>query len=92
MVKLTEARILYLARESLSRMRSENLVELPSFAQALRQAREILSHYVEQGDAVDAIVRHKIASLKRGVVPGSAEYDILYRRYRQEELRKKGPR
>lgn len=91
-MKLTEARILYLARESLNRMRAEDLIEIPSFPLALRQAREIVTHYLEQGDAIDALVRHKIASLKRGVVPGSAEYDILYRRYRQEELRKKGPR
>ena len=45
----------------------------------------------EQGDAVDAIARRKIASLKRGVVEGSAEWNILFRRYRDEELRKKGP-
>jgi hypothetical protein len=37
-------------------------------------------------------VRRKIASLKRGVVEGSGEWQILYRRYREEELRKKGPR
>jgi hypothetical protein len=37
-------------------------------------------------------VRRKIISLKRGVVEGSSEWNILFRRYRDEELRKKGPR
>jgi hypothetical protein len=90
-MKLSEARILFLARESIARMRDEGLVEIPNFAVALRHGREILAEMCEQGDAVDAIARRKIASLKRGVVEGSAEWNILFRRYRDEELRKKGP-
>jgi hypothetical protein len=91
-MKLSEARTLFLARESLTRLRDEGLAEIPNFALALRQAREVLAEWVEKGDLVDAVVRRKIASLKRGVVEGSGEWQILYRRYREEELRKKGPR
>lgn len=90
-MKLSEARILFLARESIARMRDEGLVEIPNFAVALRHGREILAEVGEQGDAIDAIVRRKIASLKRGVVEGGTEWNILFRRYREEELRKKGP-
>lgn len=90
-MKLSEARILYLARESLNRLRDEGLAEITNFAIALRQARELLAEWNEKGDATDEVVRRKIASLKRGVVEGSAEWNILYRRYRDEELRKKGP-
>jgi hypothetical protein len=90
-MKLSDARILYLARESLVRLRDEKLAQIPNFQVALRQARELISEWVEQGDAIDLAVRKKIASLKRGVVEGSAEWTILYRRYREEELRKKGP-
>jgi uncharacterized protein len=90
-MKLTEDRILYLARESLSRIRSEGLGDIDNFATALRQARELIAEFVAKGDAVDATVRRKIASLRRGVVEGGAEWNILYRRYREEELRKKGP-
>jgi hypothetical protein len=90
-MRLSEGRILFLARESLTRLRDENLAEIPNFATALRTGRELIEQFAEQGDAVDATVRRKIASLKRGVVEGSAEWTILYRRYRDEELRKKGP-
>ena len=69
----------------------EQLAQIPNFQVALRQAREILAQWVDKGDAVDLAVRKKIASLKRGVVEGSAEWSILYRRYREDELRKKGP-
>jgi hypothetical protein len=90
-MKLSEARVLYLARESINKIRSEGLAEIDNFALALRQARELVAEFAEKGDAIDAAARRKIASLKRGVVEGSAEWNILYRRYREEEQRKKGP-
>jgi hypothetical protein len=89
-MRLSEGRILYLARESLVRMRDEGLADIPNFQTALRQARDLISGWVEKGDEVDAIVRRKIASLRRGVVEGGAEWEILYRRYREEEVRKRG--
>lgn len=91
-MKLTEARILFLARESLNRLRAEGLADIPNFPLALRQGREVIAQWLDKGDQVDAVVRRKIASLRRGVVEGSSEWQILYRRYREEELRKKGPR
>ncbi len=90
-MRLGEERILFLARESLTRLRDENLAEIPNFAIALRTGRELLQQFAAEGDAIDAIVRKKIASIKRGVIEGGAEWNILYRRYREEELRKKGP-
>ena len=90
-MKLSEARVLFLARESLAKLRDEGLAEITNFALALRQAREIVAQFNEEGDAIDQIVRRKINSIKRGVIEGSNEWTILYRRYRDEEMRKKGP-
>ncbi|MGH7949214.1 MAG: DUF507 family protein [Candidatus Binataceae bacterium] len=90
-MKLSEARVLYLARESVARLRDEGLAEIANFPLALRQARELVSQWFEKGDEIDAAARRKIQSLKRGVAEGSPEWEILYRRYRQEEQRKKGP-
>ncbi|HVC44309.1 MAG TPA: DUF507 family protein [Candidatus Binataceae bacterium] len=90
-MKLGEDRILFLAREALARMRDEGLVEIANFAVALRHGREILADWAEKGDAIDEVVRRKILSIKRGIVEGGAEWNILHRRYREEELRKKGP-
>lgn len=89
-MKLSEARILYLARESLARLRDEGLAEIPNFALALRQARELIGEWNHQGDEIDALVRRKITSIKRGIAEGSNEWTLLYRRYRDEELRKRG--
>ena len=89
-MRLSEERVLYLAREVLARMRDEGLAEIPNFALALRQARELIANWAEKGDDIDQVVRRKILSIKRGVVEGSNEWSILYRRYRDEELRRRG--
>jgi hypothetical protein len=89
-MRLSEARILYLARESLVRLRDEGLAEIANFSLALRQARELIAEWSEKGDEIDAAVRRKIMSIKRGIVEGSNEWNVLFRRYRDEELRKRG--
>jgi len=89
-MRLSEERILFLARESLARIRDEGLAEIPNFALALRQSRELIAQWAEKGDEIDAAVRRKITSIKRGIAEGTAEWNLLYRRYRDEELRKRG--
>jgi hypothetical protein len=86
-VKLTENRILYLARESIARLRDEGLAEVPNFPVALRVGRELIAQW---NDEIDSAVRQKIISIKRGIIEGSNEWNLLYRRYRDEELRRRG--
>ena len=45
----------------------------------------------EQGD-IDQAVRTSLANLKRGVMEGSSEWNILYRKYFQEEMNRRGYR
>jgi hypothetical protein len=90
-MKLSEQRILALVRDSLKKLQAEGLAEVPNFSLALRQGRALIDQWLAQGDRVDLVVRRKITSLKRHVAEGSAEWNILYRRFREEELRKKGP-
>jgi hypothetical protein len=89
-MKLSQERILFLARESLAKMRDEGLAEITNFSLALRQARELIAQWEEKGDEIDQAVRRKITSQKRNIAEGGAEWTILYRRYRDEELRKRG--
>ena len=42
-----------------------------------------------QDDQIDALVRRKIESLSRKVVPGSTQWDILYRQYSEEARRRR---
>jgi len=48
---------------------------------------EILNKWLKKEEAVDAGARRKIESQQRRIPEGSAEWDILYRKYYEEELK-----
>ena len=52
-------------------------------------AKRIFGYYVRIEDEVDTFVRQKIAKLSRRVPEGGREWDILYRKYFEEEMGKK---
>jgi hypothetical protein len=50
----------------------------------------ILTSLLKQEEQVDAEVRAKIGSQKREILEGSEEWDILYRKYYSEGLKRLG--
>ena len=48
---------------------------------------DILNKWLKKEEEIDRAARHKIDSQKRGIPEGSAEWDILYRKYYEEEMR-----
>ena len=51
---------------------------------------EILLGLLKEEEQVDAQVRQKIASQKKEILEGSEEWDLLYRKYYAEEMRRIG--
>jgi uncharacterized protein len=54
------------------------------------EARRILEELLNQEARIDAAARQKIESQKRTILEGSQEWDILYRKYYNEEVKKLG--
>ena len=51
---------------------------------------QILQDLLKEEEAVDAEIRKKISSQKKEVLEGSEEWDVLYRKYHAEEMRRMG--
>lgn len=68
----------------------DDLVDYLEEERALRQIKETLRETLKADDILGEKVRHKILSLKRSVPEGSAEWQILYEKYLEEELNKRG--
>ena len=45
---------------------------------------------LKEEEAIDAEVRKKISSQKKEIVEGSEEWDVVYRKYYAEEMRRLG--
>jgi len=54
------------------------------------EARRILEELFAQEMRIDTAARQKIESQKRIITEGTQEWDILYRKYYNEEVRKLG--
>jgi hypothetical protein len=86
MSRLSDNRVAALSRLLLRTLSPEG--EILSERAALVEAKRLLSEHFQRDEKIDEIVRRKITSLSRRVVPGSTEWEVLYRRYFEEETRK----
>jgi hypothetical protein len=55
-----------------------------------QEARKALEHLLAEETKLDAAARLKIASQRKIIVEGSQEWDILYRKYYNDEVKKLG--
>jgi hypothetical protein len=84
--RLSDNRISALARLALRELAAAG--QVVNERAALAESKRILAEHFQRDDKIAELVRRKIASLSRRVVPGSTEWDVLYRRYFEEESRK----
>jgi uncharacterized protein len=54
------------------------------------EVRKILEELLNREEKIDQAARQKIESQKRTILEGSQEWDILYRKYYSEEVKKLG--
>lgn len=88
MIRFSEARLSHLAHQIVAVLRQEGLAEVSNERLALQEIKRALEGQKERDARLDEIVKAKIASLSRKVPYGSPEWDVLYRRYMEEEHRK----
>ena len=88
MIRLSENRISHLAHLVMDGLRQDKLAEFPNEGRSLAETKQVLQDFFQREDRIDEIVRRKIASLSRPVPQGSRDWDILYRKYFEEESRK----
>jgi len=88
MSRLSDNRISHLAHLVVDGLWKGDLTDFPNEARALAETKSVLAEFFNREDRFDEIVRQKIQSLSRPIPPGSREWDILYRKYLEEELKK----
>jgi hypothetical protein len=54
------------------------------------EVRKILEALLNQEEKIDQAAKHKIENQKKTILEGSQEWDILYRKYYNEEVKKLG--
>lgn len=85
---LSDGRISQLAHQIMDGLRKDKLIEFSNDSKLLKEIKEVLGDFGDIEDRIDQLVRNKIQSLSRPVPLGSREWEILYRKYFEQELKK----
>ena len=85
-MRLTDARISHLSHRLRNALHKEGVADFPDDPAAHREAKAVLESYAKAEEAVDAFARDRISRLSRRVPEGGREWEILYRKYFEEEM------
>jgi hypothetical protein len=88
MSRVSESRISHLAHLVVDGIKKADLGDFRNEGRALAETKRVLQEFFEPEDHLDELVRQKIQSLSRDIPPGSREWDVLYRKYFEEEKRR----
>ena len=86
-----EDRYIHLAHKILDELYEEDLIEYSTSETRVKNVIfKAIDGYVKIYNEIENIVNEKISNYKRKIVFGSEEYDLIFDRLYQEELKKKG--
>lgn len=88
-MRLSDDRISHIAHLIADGIWRDDLIDFTKEKQALISIKDVISNYLSVEDHADTVARHTIQSLAKDVPEGSREWDILYRKYFEEELAKR---
>lgn len=90
-LRLSRDKINVLARSVTEALKQVDAVEFVEDPVTIRQeVRKILEDLLKEEAKIDLAARAKIESQKRTIIEGTQEWDILYRKYYNEEVKKLG--
>lgn len=86
---LSEDKISHLSHIILKEVKRNPAVKMrPDEERILKAIKRVLAAELTEEEEIDRKVRTKLASYSRGIVEGSGEWDVLYRKTFEEETRK----
>ncbi|HZZ16756.1 MAG TPA: DUF507 family protein [Candidatus Sulfotelmatobacter sp.] len=90
-MRLSRDKVNVLARSVADALKQMDEVEFIEDPNTIRQeTRKFLEELLNREEKIDQSARLKIESQKRTILEGSQEWDILYRKYYNEEVKKLG--
>ncbi len=89
-MRLSEDRISHLSHLILDKLVQDRDVDaLQAEERLLREIKQTITAELRYEDDADAAARRMIQSLSRKVPEGSREWDVLYRKYFEEEMNRR---
>ena len=88
-MRLSEDRVSHISHLIADGVWKDDLVDFVDDEKVLTEIKRVLAGYLRIEDDADTVARDKIRSLSRNVPEGSREWDVLYKKYFEEEVARK---
>lgn len=88
-MNISEDRVSHIAHKVLDRIWKNDLVDFPREPRALLRIKMSISEFFAIDEEIDQSVRRKLASYSQAKVPGSRDWEILYKKFYEEEAAKR---
>ena len=88
-MRLTEDRISHISHIIADGIWKNDLVDFTNDAEAIREIKKVIANHMKIEDEADDAAREKIRSMSKQIPEGSREWDVLYKKYYEEEIDKK---
>jgi hypothetical protein len=89
-MKLSEDRQIFLAHLIFDFLYDEDLADFTDEDLAIRAAKEAVNNFVKEDMEISEAAQKKIKTLKKPIPEGSPEWDILFKKYYEEERIRRG--
>ncbi|MBI5212319.1 MAG: DUF507 family protein [Nitrospirae bacterium] len=90
---LSDDKITHTTHVVLKGLMEKGLITLKEDASLLRrEIKRTITNELKLGEEIDAAVRRKLESFSKKLVEGSPEWEVLYRKYFEEDEARKGKR
>ena len=90
-MRLTREKIVRISHQLVDLLVQSNEVEFIEDRDTIRQHMvQTMTNVLKEEERVEVEVRRRITSQKKEILEGSEEWDVLYRRYYAEEMRRMG--
>ena len=87
-MRLSREKVNLLSHQVSDKLASIDAVDFIEDRNTIRLAVfDILTKWLKKEEEIDKAARHKIEAQKRAIPEGSAEWEILYRKYYEEEMK-----
>lgn len=89
-MRLSDDKVSHLSHVLLTCVKASQVARLRGDeTKALREIKRVLASELAQEEEIDRAVHARLLSYSRPIVEGSQEWEVLYRKTHEEELRKR---
>ena len=88
-MRLSEERISHIAHLITDAPWNDDMVDYTDEDMVVRETRRVITEYMKIDDEIDDLIIKKLQSYSKRIQEGSREWEILYKKHYDEEMKKR---